>query len=104
MKVVISYECKSKEDYLSIPEVMQENVLKIFEDGIDGSIVSYIFEISKEVFEITANIVEIAGFIYMIIRDYKGGKASVDEKMIEQNKTEEDIIDELYKSLEEKES
>lgn len=95
MKVVISIPSQNKISNLQIPEVINQNVKKIYQHGIDGDTLCYIIDISKEILSVAANISAIAGFIYMIVHDHKGGRVSINGKTVEQTNKKDEIEDAL---------
>lgn len=97
MNIVV--EVKRTAEYPSsiVPDSIKANINEWESDSIDGDTVYLIYTIAKEVLSAGADIAAIAGFIYLLINEYKA-KVSINGDMVAKNSSKEEITDMIKKT------
>ena len=79
-------------------ERVSSNKMEWKKDSIDGQTIYACYTIFSQGLAQVADVVTIAGFIYMIVHDYKA-KVKVNEKQIDMNQSKAEIAEVINKEL-----
>lgn len=98
MNVLVEIDKKGMYPESIVPDTLTLTMTSddLGDEGIDGAMISQIYSVAKEALSIGADIAAVAGFIYMLIKDYRA-RVSVNGKAIDSSKSKEEIADVIKK-------
>lgn len=99
MEILVEFDNKEEFPEDAVPEIMSLNTEEWEGEGFEGDTIYKIYSISKELLGISADLIAVGGFIYMLIKTY-AAKVSINQKPIDKSMSQEEITDIVKKESE----